>query len=156
MAMTNLGADSAAANITIAELRHVTGALRRLNEIDSAPVLSADQRLEVFRAKALCWTVIGKAVESLVSLLDATAGDPDLENATGEDDAFEDHNERLGYYGPGCPVSDIDKGIDDDPHDDDDPREDESDREIETWAHPDDHPAELFIGVRPDQSGKDA
>ena len=87
-----------------------------------------------------------------IGLLDVLDGDPDFEDATGEDDAFEDHNERLGYYGPGCPVADIDKGIDDDRHDDDDPREDENDREIETWSHPDDHPAHLYVGARPDHT----
>lgn len=77
-----------------------------------------------------------------IDLADAMDGDPDLENATGEGDAFEEHNARFGDDGPGDPVSDP-GGCE---HDG---REPDHDAEIETWAHWLDHPPELHVGKRP-------
>ena len=149
MATETVGAESISANITLKDIRQVAGARRRLNESDSAPVLTVEDRQQIFEAKAVCWNVVGYAVEALVSLMDSVAGDPDLKNDTDAEDAFEDHDSRLNDPGPGCPVADIDKGVDDDPTEDDDPGEDSNDAELETWSHPDDHPAELFIGTKP-------
>ena len=47
---------------------------------------------------------IEAAVETLVEVLNAMDGDLEAEDATGEEDAFEDHNDRFGYDGPGDPV----------------------------------------------------
>lgn len=82
-----------------------------------------------------------------IGLLDVLDGDPDLENATGAEDAFEDHEERFGYDGPGCDVAD--PGEDEHDREAVDEREPDHDAEIQTWSHPDDHPAELHIGKRP-------
>lgn len=106
MAIPNLRADSALANITIADLRQIASALVRLNQIDAAPVLSVEDRKEVSEAKRLCWSVVGSAAESLVELMNAMAGDPDIEDATGDEDAFEQHESHAGYGGPGCALSD--------------------------------------------------
>lgn len=69
-------------------------------------------------------------IEVAIELLDIAEGDPDLEDATSLEDAFEDHNDRFGYAGPGCPVADIDKGIDDDRTENDDPAEEDDPREL--------------------------
>lgn len=75
-----------AANLTLHDVQHIAGALKRLNTIENAPVLSVEQRQEVSAAKAVCWATVSAVVESLVSLMDAIAGDPDLE----PDDPAED------------------------------------------------------------------
>src|SRR6476469_282837 len=79
MATRNLGAKSVLANITLSDVHHAARALKRLNEIGCAPVLSADDRARVSEAKAVCWGVVGTAAEALVTLMDAMAGDPDIE-----------------------------------------------------------------------------
>lgn len=70
---------------------------------------------------------ITRSIEVLVGLLDLIDGDTDVElngdEADGNpaEDEFMDHP----HDGPGCPVADVDKGIDDDRHDDDDPAEED-------------------------------
>ena len=44
----------------------------------------------------------GDAIEILIAKLDALDGDPDLEDATGAEDAFEAQRPD----GPGCPIAD--------------------------------------------------
>lgn len=51
--------------------------------------------------------MLSRFVARAIERLDQIDGDPDLEDATGEEDAFEGHNERFGYDGPGCPVADV-------------------------------------------------
>jgi hypothetical protein len=89
---------------------------------------------------------IEAAVETLVEVLNAMDGDLDAEDATGAEDAFEEHEERFGYDGPACPISDPGGGNVEDEGEGIDEREPDHDAEIETWSHSDDHPAELFIG----------
>ena len=72
---------------------------------------------------------IEATIETLIAILDATDADSDFEEI-GAEDSFQPHDKG----GAGCPVADA--------------GELEHDDEIETWAHPDDHPAELFIGRR--------
>jgi hypothetical protein len=93
-------------------------------------------------------TEIAEAMEVLVDVLDLLDGDPDVERNGDEldgsydaEDEFEEYSLRHTDPGAGCPVSDP-GGCE---HDG---REPDYDAEIETWAHPDDHPAELFIGRR--------
>lgn len=50
--------------------------------------------------------LLSRLVARAIERLDEIDGDADLEDATGEEDAFEGHNERFGYDGPGCPVAD--------------------------------------------------
>lgn len=104
MATTFLRAESAPANLTLHDIQSAAAALRRLNEIDSAPVLSLEDRQEVMRAKATCWTVIGAAAEALVSLMDAVAGDCDDETTNAEDERIDPR--FTADCGPGCEVSD--------------------------------------------------
>jgi len=83
--------------------------------------------------------VIERLVMRLIERLDEQDGDTDIEPNCDEldgncsEDDFMDHGQRWLMH-PGCPISD--------------PGEDSNDREGETWSHPDDHPAELFIGKR--------
>ena len=46
--------------------------------------------------------------------MSAMDGDPDQEEVLAED-GFINANEVIGYDGPGCPIADPDKGVDDDP-----------------------------------------
>lgn len=78
---------------------------------------------------------IEDAIETLIAILDASDADSDFEEL-GAEDSFQPH----GGKGAGCPVAD--------PDGEHDGCEPDSDDEIETWSHPDDHPAELFIGRR--------
>lgn len=85
--------------------------------------------------------VVERLIASMIDHLDDEDGDPDLEDATNAEDEGTTPAARqwcaAGGY-PGCPVSDPGGG-------------DVGDEgEIETWGHPDDHPAELFIGRRRD------
>jgi len=66
--------------------------------------------------------VIAESIEELIAVLDERGGDLDLEEC-GLEDSFQDHAHWRD--GPGCPVADIDFGIDDERHDDDDPKEDD-------------------------------
>lgn len=142
MATVNLGAKSVPANVTVEDISKIARALQRLNKIQSAPVLSLEDRAEVTQAKALCWSVVGSAAEALVSLMDAISGDPDIE-LNGDEDDFMYH----GGDGPGCPIADP-GGCE---HDGCEP---DYDDKVQTWSHPDDHPAEMHIGSR--HTGKDA
>lgn len=83
--------------------------------------------------------VVERLVARMIDHLDEQDGDPDFEDATNaEDEGITPAARQLfGYGQPGCPVSDPGGG-------------DVGDEgEIETWSHPDDHPAQLFIGRRP-------
>lgn len=84
---------------------------------------------DIARLKCYAFEQLGSLVQALVDLMDDWAGDPDLENATGLEDAFENHmagTDPFAHpetvseaYGPGCPVSDPDYCITD--KDEDDP-----------------------------------
>jgi hypothetical protein len=111
MATENLGGERALANITLHDVQHVARALRRLNEIQAAPVLSAEDRAQVADAKNLCWRVVGSAAEALVALMDAVAGDPDVEPNGDELDGSNAEDEEGNFHlshtsGLGCPISD--------------------------------------------------
>ena len=107
---------------------------------------------------------IAVAVQALIDLLDVIGGDPELEDddpaeATGDElDAAwtEGSNDLRKRWSASEDDEEPDEPeVDDEPEDDDpggcehDGREPDDDAERETWAHPDDHPAELFIGRRP-------
>lgn len=90
-----------------------------------------------------------------IGLLDVLDGDPD-EEANGdeadgtcaEDEAGEELRAR-SESGPGCSIGDPDSAVDDRNCDDINmDLEPDHDAELQTWAHPDDHPAELFVGKR--------
>jgi hypothetical protein len=139
------------------QLADARRALKVVNSLNKHPVLEADERLVLQRVKALAIRCIGAAVEVLVDTLDLLDGDTDAEDATGAEDAFEDHNERFGYDGPGCPVADPSNDSEEDSAVDDRPCDDinmdlepDHDAEVETWSHPDDHPAKLFVCRRPE------
>jgi len=85
-------------------------------------------------------------IEVAIGLLDIMEGDPDLEDATGAEDAFENHKGR-GCGGPGCDIADA--GEDNHDREGIDEREPDHDAEIETWSHWMDHPPELHVGTRP-------
>lgn len=108
------------------QLQRLADARRVLEISFDNPFMDADDRMMLRRTKRLAWATIADVAELLVSTLDIAAGDADVEDATAAEDAFEEHNERFGYRGPGCPVADPGGGnITDDRHDDDDPREDD-------------------------------
>ncbi|HVL77877.1 MAG TPA: hypothetical protein VM346_01165 [Sphingomicrobium sp.] len=92
--------------------------------------------------------LLSRLVLRAIERLDELDGDPDFEENDAEDSFV------LSWWashttGPGCPASDPGGGNVEDAGEDIDEREPDHDAEIETWAHPDDHPAELFIGNRP-------
>lgn len=60
-------------------------------------------------------------IERALDALDQLTGDPDLEDATGIEDSFEGHGERLSDQAPGCPIAD--PAEESDHREDDDPRE---------------------------------
>jgi hypothetical protein len=98
---------------------------------------------------------IEAAVETLVEVLNAMDGDSDEEENGDELDGTRAEDEAGAEFyarpmsGPGCLIADDDSAVDDRPCDDINmDLEPEHDAEIETWSHPDDHPAELFIGRR--------
>lgn len=102
--------------------------------IGSAEALPLATALSVIPSlpRPLLTRFVARAIERL----DLEDGDSDLEDATNA----EDEGIAPKYHGPGCPVAD--------PGEEYDHREDEHDAEIVSWSHPDDHPAELFIGRR--------
>lgn len=118
---------------------------RHAHSIGSTSALPLSTALSVI--PSLPRPLLARLVERAIERLDEEDGDPDLEDATGLEDAFEDHEDRFGYGGPGCDVGD--PGEDEHDREAIDEREPDHDAEIQTWAHPDDHPAELFIGKRP-------
>jgi len=101
--------------------------------------------------------LLNRLVERAIERLDEIDGDAnreeddppeeDSEDCAGldGDEDEPDYNKRRRHcrnqYGPGCPINDP-GGCE---HDG---REPDHDAEVETWAHPDDHRAELFIGKR--------
>lgn len=120
MATEFLRAESGPANITLHEIHLVARALKRLHVIDSAPVLTVEDRAEIYQAKRACWSVVGGAAEALVSLMDAIAGDPDIELNGDESDGTFAEDEPAARFacmgnGPGCSIADPDRGVDDDP-----------------------------------------
>ena len=86
---------------------------------------------------------IESAIETLIEILDAAEADSDFEES-GAEDGFAENDDD----GPGCSTSDPGGNNVEDEGEDIDEREPDSDAELETWSHPDDHPAELFIGTR--------
>lgn len=91
--------------------------------------------------------LLSRLVTRAIEHLDDLDGDADLEDDSedyggdeGEPDFRRRRRHRRNESGPGCAIAD--------PGEEDDYREDSHDAEIETWSHPDDHPAELFIGKR--------
>lgn len=87
-----------------------------------------------------------------IGLLDVLDGDPDCELNGDELDgnASEDEFMRHKSDGVGCPLADPYSAVDDRPCDDINmDLEPDHDAETQTWSHPDDHPAELFVGKRP-------
>lgn len=115
---------------------------------------------------------IAAAAQALIDLLDALGGDVEAED---DDPAEENGDEETASWvewhrmrGPAKRGPNFTLGAEDD--EDDDAAEDDiddsavddrpcddvnmdlepdHDAEIQTWSHPDDHPAELFIGRRP-------
>jgi hypothetical protein len=86
--------------------------------------------------------VIERLVAKLIEHLDAQDGDPELEGdpLNEGEPAFDAQSRAMANEHPGTdPNCDAEE---------DDPGEDGNDAEPETWSHPDDHPAELFVGRR--------
>lgn len=67
------------------------------------------------------YSSLNEMIEQGIALLDFLQGDIDLEDATGAEDAFEEHEARIGYQGPGDHVAD--PGGTENEDEDDDPRE---------------------------------
>lgn len=103
----------------LADARRV---LRVTNRLRSAPVLLADERLELERARALAIRCIEAATAELIETLDALY-DPDIEangdELDGTGSVEEDFGDNPGGTGagPGCPLSDPDYAVDDLPCD---------------------------------------
>lgn len=68
----------------------------------------------------------------LIERLDAIDGDPDLEGECSEDEISrcDDYGKPVRYSGPGCEISDPDKGVDDDGEAIDEREPDEGDAPI--------------------------
>lgn len=118
-------------------------------EVRSHAPLSLEEQSTIRALKLYAWHSVNTMIEQGLDLLDMLSGDPDLEDATGAEDAFEDHEERTGCEGPGCPVADAGGGNVEDEGEAVDEREPDHDVEVETWSHWMDHPADLHIGRRP-------
>jgi hypothetical protein len=103
----------------LADARRV---LRVADRLRSAPVLLADERLELERARALAIRCIEAATAELIETLDALH-DPDVEANGDELDGSGSPEEDFGHHwdgigsGPGCPLSDPDYAVDDLPCD---------------------------------------
>lgn len=80
------------------------------------PTATGQNYREMAKLKNAAFHAVSMLVQSLVDMLDEMAGDPDVENATGLEDAFEYHMAPLdnwenparktASYGAGCPISD--------------------------------------------------
>jgi len=91
---------------------------RRVLEIscEGHPFMDAEGRAAIRDAKRIAWAVLAEVTEQLVATLDTAAGDDDLEPSGDEEDGNRTEDDFMyhGGNGPGCPVSDPDKAIDDD------------------------------------------
>lgn len=89
----------------LADARRV---LKVTNSLRKSPVLLAEERLEIERARATAIRVIESSVQSLIETLDAL-DDPDLEPNGDELDGDGAEDDFMDHYGaglPGCPVAD--------------------------------------------------
>jgi hypothetical protein len=104
--MTIQSGQYAASFQQLADARRV---LKVTNALRTAPVLLADERLELERIRGLAIRTIEAATEELIETLDALHGDSDLELNGDELDGNNAEDEVLHTYhgaGPGCPISD--------------------------------------------------
>lgn len=88
---------------------------------NSAIPIPRDDLERLLRGFVAMQETAGLAAQILIARLDRADGDTDLEcngdelDGTGGEDDFCDHHHL--HYGPGCPVSDPDAAVDDDPCD---------------------------------------
>ena len=89
------------------------------NRLEALPVLEANDREVLRAARQTAWDIVAKVAEELIAVLDAAAGDPDIEPNGDEDDGNKTEDDFLyhGGDGPGCPLADPDMAVDDRPCD---------------------------------------
>jgi hypothetical protein len=63
--------------------------------------LALEEQETLHSLRLWAYSSLNEMIEQGIALLDFLQGDIDLEDATGAEDAFEEHEARFGYQGPG-------------------------------------------------------